>query len=49
MKTKMKKCMDLNAMKKSLAVKTHIKGGPTPRYAVVNSPGQGEMNQNHRG
>jgi hypothetical protein len=45
----MKKCMDLNAMKKSLSVKTHIKAGGEPRYAVVNHPGQGKMNQNHTG
>lgn len=46
----MKKCMDLKEMKKALRVKTHIKAGPsTPRYAVVNPPGQGSMNQNHTG
>ena len=49
MKSEMKKCMDLNAMKKSLTVKTHIKAGPSPRYAVVNSPGQGDMHQKHTG
>jgi hypothetical protein len=46
--SKMKKCMDLNEMKKSLTVKTHIKAGPSVlRYAVVVRPGQGNMNQNH--
>jgi hypothetical protein len=50
--SKVKKCMDLNEMKKSLGVKTHIKAGegdPSPRYAVVNSPGQGDMHQRHTG
>ena len=36
-RSKMKKCMDLNEMKKSLTVKTHIKaGGPD-----VIDPGKG--------